>query len=77
MKRNESDLIPHGEYRLDCDFSIGEVKTIEGKSIFGVIWYAGGEAWVWREYGAALCHARDLAERQEVNRKYGMSRSGL
>ena len=77
MTREQSDLIPYGDFRLDCDFRVGEVKTVDGRSIFGLIWYAGGEAWAWDEYGAALCHARDLAERQELARKTGRTRSGL
>lgn len=68
MHRSESDRTPYGQFRLDADFQIGEVKTADGKSIFGVIWYAGGEAWAWNDYGTALCHARNSAIRQETNR---------
>lgn len=77
MFRQQSDSIPYGKFRLDCDFTIGEVKTVDGKSIFGAIWYAGGEAWAWDDYGTALCSARDRAERQELARATGMSRAGL
>lgn len=77
MYRSESDSIPHGQYRLDCDFQIGQVKTVDGRSIFGVIWYSGGEAWAWNDYGAALCHARNRAEAAELARTTGMRRSGL
>ena len=77
MNRAESDLLPHGQFRLDCDFQIGHVKTVDGESIYGIIWYAGGESWCWTSYGQALCHARDSAERQDIARKTGRARSGL
>jgi len=77
MTRSESDRIPYGQFRFDCDFSIGEVKTAAGGSIFGTIWYSGGEAWAWDDYGATLCHARNLAERRELARQTGRTPSGL
>ncbi len=77
MKRDESDAIPYGQHWADVDFRLGEVKTIDGESIYGLIWYAGGEAWAWNDEGAALCNARDTAERQEIRRRHGRTRSGL
>jgi len=30
--------IPYGEYPTDCDYTIGEIKTTDGDSMFGIIW---------------------------------------
>lgn len=60
---------PYGDWPTDSDYTIGEVKTIDGDSIYGVIWYAGGESWSWSDYKAALASARDTAARQEVARR--------
>lgn len=77
MNRKWSDAVPHGECEYDCDFQVGRVTTVDGKAIYGVIWYAGGEAWNWSEYGTALCHARCMAERHAIARMSGRSRSGV
>ena len=75
--RKTATIAPHGDHPLDCDFTIGEVKTVDGESIFGVIWYAGGEAWAWQTYDSALRNARETAENIDLARRYGRTRSGL
>ncbi|CAB4162732.1 hypothetical protein UFOVP785_99 [uncultured Caudovirales phage] len=67
--------LPYGEHPHDCNFTIGHATYMDKTEAYGIIWYSGGEAWIWPTFDSALASARKQSERYEADKAYRLAKS--